>query len=79
MAAKILSLSKVRKEERPATSVERLLVDAADMNFCKAIIVAQDAEGYWYFQCTEGIDKVSTMGMIEMLKMDLFDSMRLKD
>lgn len=55
--------------------VEGLLRAAEEENFDRAVILGRTSDGYWFFRCTAGIDKIEMAGMLEFLKEELFHSM----
>jgi hypothetical protein len=71
---KLLELAKI-KERTPATDVQELACDIADGRFESAAALCKDSEGYWHFRCTAGIDKVSLIGMLDFIKMQIYESM----
>jgi hypothetical protein len=76
---KVIPFTRIHKSpQEPPSDAQKVLCEAADFKPVSVIVLAQDAEGYWIFQCTAGIEKTTMMGMLEFMKLDLFNSMSSK-
>ena len=73
--SKIISLADA-KIKPPQTSDANILCDEAKaQEFTSCVIMGQHPDGSWVFTCTSGIDKVSLIGRLEFIKMQIFESM----
>lgn len=69
----------IRQKDSEPTDVKMLLEEALASDYEKVITLGLDKEGYWCYQCSREINRVLMMGMLELLKLDIYKGMCAKE